>query len=130
MKTLANCDNIEFMQQTYKIIDAIKEYLTETKIMEIRKRVPDTEGMSEEEKAEVLKKAGYENLMEMIKTALDTNAEKTLHVLGLVCFCKDDKEIKTNRRMLQEAIDALADESVLGFFISAIHSVSKISKIM
>lgn len=130
MKTLANCDNIEFMQQTYKIIDAIKEYLTETKIMEIRKRVPDTEGMSEEEKAETLKQAGYNNLMEMIKTALDTNADKTLHVLGLVCFCKTDDEIKTNRRMLQEAIEALTDESVLGFFISAIQSVSKISKAM
>lgn len=37
MKTLANCDNIEFMQQTYKIIDAVKEYLTETKIMESAK---------------------------------------------------------------------------------------------
>ena len=130
MKTLATCDNIEFMQQTYKIIDAVKEYITETKIMEIRKKVPDTEGMSEEEKAETLKQAGYNNLLEMIKTALDTNAEKTLHVLGLVCFCENDDEIKTNRRMLQEAIDALADESVLGFFISAIQSVSKISKVM
>lgn len=130
MKTLANCDNIEFLQQTYKIADAVKAYITETKILEIRKRIPDTTGMNADEKKEAIKKAASENLLEMIKTALNDNAEETVRILGLICFTEDEKSLKTDRKIMTEAVGALSNENVLDFFISLLQSIAKISKIM
>lgn len=128
MKTLANCDNIEFMQQTYKIADAVKEYLTETNIMELRKRLPDTSGMNEEEKKVALRKASAENLLEMVRVALVEHTADTLKLLGLVCFCEDTETLRTDRKILSEAMSAITDENVLDFFISLMQSAVKISK--
>lgn len=118
------------MQQTYKIADAVKGYLTETKIMELRKRVPDTANMGDEEKKVVLRKAATDNLMEMIRTALVEHAEDTLKILGLICFCEDDETLRKDRNIMTEAVSALSDANVLDFFISLMQSVAKISKIM
>ena len=128
MKTLANCDNIEFMQQTYKIADAVKEYLTETNIMELRKRLPDVSGMNEEEKKAALRKASAENLLEMVRVALVEHTTDTLKLLGLVCFCEDEKTLRTDRTILSEAMSAITDPNVLDFFISLMQSAVKISK--
>lgn len=130
MKTLANCDNIEFMQQTFRIFDDVKDYLTETKLLEIRKKMPDTKGMSKEEEAEAIKKQVTANITEMLKTALMDNAEQTLRILGLICFCEDEKVLKSDRKIMTEAVAALCDENVLDFFISVMQSLTKISRIM
>ena len=130
MKTLANCDNIEFLQQTYKITDAVKAYINETKIMEIRKKIPDTTGMDDDEKKEVLHEAATKNLMEMIHSALVENTTETLKILGLICFCEDEETLKSDRKLLSEAIAALCDENVLDFFISLMQSIVKLSKAM
>lgn len=130
MKTLANCDNIEFMQQTYKIADTIKAYLTKTKIMELRKRMPNTDGMTDEEKTEAIRKAASENLMEIIRVALVEHAEETLNILGLICFIEDKEQLRTDRNILNESVSALLDVNVLDFFISLMQSVAKISKVM
>ena len=130
MKTLANCDNIEFMQQTYKIADAVKGYLTETKIMDLRKRIPDTSNMSEEEKKTKLRKAATDNIMEMIHTALVEHAEDTLRILGLICFCEDSEMLRKDRNIMIESVSALSEPSVIDFFISLMRSVVKISKTM
>ena len=130
MKTLANCDNIEFMQQTYKIADTVKAYLTKTKIMELRKRMPNTDGMTDEEKTEVIRKAASENLMEIIRVALVEHAEETLSILGLICFIEDKEQLRTDRSILNESVSALLDVNVLDFFISLMQSVAKISKVM
>lgn len=131
MKTLANCDNIEFFQQTYKIVDAVKAYLNETNIMEIRKRIPDTSSLkTEEEKKEAIRKGAAENLMEMIRTALAEHTAETLKVLGLICFCEDEEKLRTDRTILSESVAALCDPNVLDFFISLMQSVVKISRVM
>lgn len=130
MKTLANCDNIEFLQQTYRIADAVKAYITETNILEIRKRIPETKGMNQEEKQAVLRKAAADNILEMVRVALVEHTEDTLTVLGLICFTEDKETIKNDRKLMTEAVKALTDESVLDFFISLMQSVVKISKAM
>lgn len=131
MKTLANCNNIEFFQQTYKIVDAVKAYLTETNIMEIRKKLPDvSELKSETEKKEIIRKAAMENIMEMVRVALVEHGTETLKVLGLICFCEDEETLKNDRNILSESVEALCDTNVLDFFISLMQSVVKISKVM
>lgn len=130
MKTLANCDNIEFMQQTYKIADAVKGYLTETKIMDLRKRIPDTSNMSEEEKKTTFRKAATDNIMDMIRVALIEHAEDTLRILGLICFCEDSETLRKDRNIMIESVSALSEPSVIDFFISLMRSVAKLSKTM
>lgn len=130
LKTLANCDNIEFLQQTYKIADAVKAYLNETNILEIRKRVPDVSKLNEEEKKEALRKAASANILEMVRTALVEHTEDTLKVIGLICFCEDIEKIRKDRGMLLEAVNALSDRNVLDFFISLMQSITKFSNIM
>lgn len=131
MKTLANCDNIEFFQQTYKIVDAVKAYLNETNIMEIRKRIPDVSKLeTEEEKKEALRKGASENLMDMIRTALVEHTAETIKILGLICFCEDEEKLKNDRTLISEAVAALCDANVIDFFISLMQSVTKITNVM
>lgn len=131
MKTLANCNNIEFLQQTYKISTAVKEYLEETKILEVRNNIPEAvKKLASEEKKEAMKKVAADNIFEMVRIALEENAEKTLEILGLICFTDDKESVKADRKIMTEAVSALCDENVLDFFLSLMQSVIKISKIM
>ena len=41
MKTLANCNPVEFLVQTNKIRKAVWDWLSLTQVMEIRKNLPE-----------------------------------------------------------------------------------------
>lgn len=130
IKTLANCDNVEFLSQTYKIADAVSAYVSELKIQEIRKKIPDVSNMDNDAKKKALNEAAKKNILEILRNALVENTEDTLKILGLICFCEDIEAVKNDRKLISEAMAALCDESVLDFFISVLQSLVKISKIL
>ena len=115
MKTLANCTTVEFLKQSNKIRHAVSEYLSETKILDIRKNKPAIkDSMSEEEKKAAYREQAKKNISDMLDTALEENAEATTRILALLCFIDDEKEAEKMDPF--EVLDVLMSERVLNFF--------------
>ena len=130
MKNLANCTPVEFLRQTNKIRHSVQNWLKDTKILDVRKNKPNlieiTDKMSDEEKAKVIeqnrviaRKQAMINLSDMLDIALDSHAEQTLEVLGLMCFVDPEKvnECKPTA-LIKEFGVMIADEDILDFFTS------------
>ena len=133
MKTLANCNAVDFLTQTNKIRKAVAKWLTDTDIMNIRKHLPPApalkEGMEQDEVDKVmaehqkaLQAQSKQNMMDMLDAVLDEHPMETLEILGMVCFL-EPKEIEKVRgiELLNAGMDALTDPEVLRFFTSLVN---------
>ena len=122
MKTLANCTPREFLVQTNKIRKRASEWLTKTRILEIREKQPVfKEGMTREEMKEARRKQVRENLTEMLDSMLDEYPEETAELLGLVCFIEpEDLDNYKMTDFLRAVTEIINDQAVLDFFISLI----------
>lgn len=132
MKTLANCTPREFMKQTNRIRISAEKWLTATKILEIRKRMPDLPApTTSKDKAEIQKamderreafaKQTRENLFAMLEAMFDTNADETLELLALCCFVEpEDVDKHTMSEYLANIGELMADAGVLSFFDSLV----------
>lgn len=131
MKTLVNCTPTEFLSQTYKIKQSVAKWLTDTDIMNIRKRMPEglkkvSEGGTEEERKallennkELLAKQARENLSAIFDAVMAEHPAETLEVLALVCFIEPSEVDKHPMREYLMAFNELInDEAVIGFFTS------------
>ena len=120
MKTLANCTPKEFLVQTNKIRKSAEKWLSLTKIMEIRKRLPEVEAdASEEDKMAALEKQVRLNLSTMLDAILDEYPDETAELLGLLCFI-DPKDLDNHSMLeiLANVTEILNSEEVLSFFTS------------
>lgn len=130
MKNLANCTPVEFLKQTNKIRHAVQTWLKDTKILDIRKNKPVfvqiTEGMTEEEKDNALlenkrraREQAMKNISDMLDVALEENTEKTLELLGMMCFIEpaDVYDYKVPV-LLKEFWQMLSDKDIIDFFTS------------
>ena len=120
MKTLANCTPKEFLVQTNKIRKSAEKWLSLTKIMEIRKRLPEVEAdASEEEKKAALENQVRLNLSTMLDAILDEYPDETAELLGLLCFI-DPKDLDNHSMLeiLANVTEILNSEEVLSFFMS------------
>lgn len=130
MKTLATCKPSEFLAQTNKIRKAVDRWLTDTDIMNIRKRMPAYEKAGEnataDEKVRVIQRNAEldreqtrKNLNAILDAMLDEHPNETLEILALCCFVEpakvDDYPIGS---YLQAITDLISDETVIGFFSS------------
>lgn len=132
MKTLANCTPREFLKQTNRIRIAADEWLTATKILEIRQRMPELPEARKPDSKEELKediearrKAFADqmrnNTFAMLEAMLDTNADKTEELLALVCFVEPkDADKYTMSEYLACIGELLTDAGVLSFFDSLV----------
>ena len=132
MKNLANCKPSEFLKQTNLIRKAVAKWLTDTDIINIRKRMPvyevATPGASAEDRAEVVKRNAdlqrvqvRENLNAILDAMLEDHPDETLEVLALCCFVDpehvDDYPIKEYLSAINELI---TDEAVISFFTTLV----------
>ena len=132
MKTLANCTPREFLKQTNRIRISADKWLTATKILEIRKRMPEIPAPTEtKDKAELQKaiearkeafaKQTRENLFAMLEAMLETNADETLELLALCCFIEpEDVDNYTMSELLVGIGELLNDAGVISFFDSLV----------
>ena len=132
MKTLANCTPREFLKQTNRIRIAADEWLTATKILEIRQRMPELPEATKPDSKEELKeniearRKAFANQMRdntfaMLEAMLDTNADKTEELLCLVCFVEPkDANKHTMSEYLACLGELLTDAGVLSFFDSLV----------
>lgn len=125
-KNLANCKPSEFLKQTYKIKKSVEKWLTDTDILNIRKKLPDpvvsddlTKEEAESERNRRIREQMKSNFMAILDAILDTHADETLEVLALLCFVEpenvDDHEIGFYLDNFSEIIN---NQSVIGFFTS------------
>ena len=79
VKNIANCKPSEFLKQTNAIRHYVAKWCELTKVMEIRKHLPDIpEGAPKEEKDRLIKEQNFKNFSDMLDRALDEYPEETL----------------------------------------------------
>jgi hypothetical protein len=130
LKTLVSCKPSEFLRQTNKIKKSVEKWLTDTDILNIRKRMPALEavpiGATVEERKAIVernKKLTSEqvkkNLSAMLDAILEEHPEETMEILGLCCFVEpdhvDDYKVVDYLTALNSLI---SDKVVLDFFTS------------
>lgn len=130
LKTLVTCKPTEFLRQTNRIKKAVEKWLTDTDILNIRKRLPALTpmpmGASEEERKAIFEanrrlseEQAKKNLSAMFDAILDEHPEETLELLGLCCFIEpehiDDYKVSD---YLDAFNSIISDRAVIDFFIS------------
>ena len=122
MKTLANCTPREFLVQTNKIRKSVASWLELTKVLEIRKRLPDTKkDASDAERREAVQEQVKKNATAMLDAILEEHPEETAELLGLLCFV--DPEDLDNHSMTEffgAVAEILNSPEILDFFTSLV----------
>ena len=130
MKTLADCKPSEFLRQTNRIRKAVEKWLTDTDILNIRKRMavlePVDKNAPEDEQKEVQKRNAKavraqvrKNLGAIMDAALEEHPDETLEVLALLCFVEpEDADNHPVSEYLTAFTNLISDEAVIGFFSS------------
>lgn len=130
IKTLANCNEIEFLRQTNKIRKAVQNWLTVTDVANIRNRVPEYKSIQKdateeerkkiaEENKELSRKQMMDNLDKMLDAMLEEHPEETVEVMKLCCFV--DPSEKTSRHItfyMSAFTEMMGNEDVIDFFRS------------
>ena len=130
MKTLVNCTPEEFLVQTNKIRKSVWKWLTDTDVLNIRRRMPEYEkadtNASIEDRKKVLehnkeleRQQTKENLSAILDAMLEDHPKETLEVIALCCFI-EPKDINNYavRDILTSIAELLNDEVVISFFTS------------
>ena len=120
MKTLANCNPVEFLVQTNKIRKAVWNWLSLTKVMEIRKKLPKyAPDVTPEEKQEILMAQMKSNAKEMLDMILEEHPQETAELLGLMCFVEpDDLPNHKMSEFLGAITELISTPEVVDFFMS------------
>ena len=114
MKTLANCAPREFLYQTNRIRKRAERWLSATRVMEIRTRLPE-----DLDDPEAVARQVRENAAAVLDAALEAHPEETAELLGLLCFIEPED---LDRHPMAELLGGLAEllqcREVVDFFIS------------
>lgn len=129
MKTLATCSPVEFLVQTNKIRRSVESWLTLTKVMEIRKRLPE---LPQGAKPEDIKKARQEqakkNFSAILDSVLEEHPQETAELLGLLCFIEpEDLENHSMLEIISAVNELIPSPEVLSFFTSLTQLVQSVT---
>lgn len=130
LKTLATCKPSEFLRQTNRIKKSAEKWLTDTDIINIRKRMPVLEMVpqngTEEERNAVFNRnkakaqeQAKANISAMLDAILDDHPDETLELLALCCFVEPENvDDYTVGEYLTAFNSLINDKAVLDFFTS------------
>lgn len=129
MKTLATCSPVEFLVQTNKIRRSVESWLTLTKVMEIRKRLPDLpQGAKPEDVKKALQEQAKKNFSAILDSVLEEHPQETAELLGMLCFIEpDDLENHSMREIISSVNELIASPEVLSFFTSLMQLVRTVT---
>ncbi len=120
MKTLANCNPKEFLVQTNKIRRHVERWLSLTKVLEIRKRMPAIdENATPDERRKAVSEQIKKNANDVLSAVMEEHPDETAELLGLLCFV--DPEDLENHKMtefLGAFTEIVESPEVIGFFTS------------
>ena len=120
MKNIANCTPREFLRQTNKIRKAVSNWLTLTKVMDIRKRLPQIpDDATEEQKDALIEAQVKDNINAVLDVIMDEHPDETADLMGLMCFIEpEDLDNHSMSEILGSVAEMLNCQDVLDFFIS------------
>ena len=120
MKTLANCNPLEFLTQTNKIRKSAENWLTLTKVLEIRKHLPEINpNATAKEASDAFNKQIQKNLSDMLTAVLEEYPKETAELLCLICFI-DPKDMENHSmiELLESIREIINNAEVISFFAS------------
>lgn len=122
MKTLATCTPREFLRQTARIRHKVADWLDVTKILEIRKNVPDIpKDATEAERQALIQKQVKSNLSKILDAILDEHPDETLDLLALMCFIEPEDVDNYSVEFYFDALaELLSNKAVIRFFTSLV----------
>ena len=120
MKNLANCKPSEFLAQTNRIRKSVSKWLTDTDVVNIRKRMPKlSEDATDEEQKQAYEKQISINFDAIMDAILEEHPQETLELLALMCFVEpenaDDHEVT---EYLESFSELIGNKAVISFFTS------------
>lgn len=129
IKTLANCNDEDFLRQTNKIRRAVEKWLTITEIKKIRERMPKIKPIPEgldKKQAELIEKENErhktqqmkKNLDDILDAVLEEHPKETLEIIKLCCFVDPSDETHKITYYMAAFAEMFANEDVLNFFTS------------
>lgn len=123
-KTLANCTLYEFLRQANKIRKAVGDYYTECNFGEIIKRKPEFPvGADEATMQKIAKDFRMKQISDCLDVCLETNVEKTVEVIGLMCFMnKEEAEKMPANVFMGLALELISSQEVIDFFSKMVQS--------
>lgn len=123
-KTLANCSLYEFLRQANKIRKVVGDYYTACNFGEIIKRKPEFPvGADEETMQKIAKDFRMKQISDCLDVCLETNVEKTVEVIGLMCFMdKEEAEKMPANVFMGLALELISSQEVLDFFSKMVRS--------
>lgn len=129
MKTLATCSPVEFLVQTNKIRRSVESWLTLTKVMEIRKRLPELpQGAKPEDVKKARKEQAKKNFSAILDSVLEEHPQETAELLGLLCFIEpEDLENHSMLEIISSVNELIASPEVLSFFTSLTQLVQTVT---
>lgn len=124
MKTLANCNLKEFLQQTNKIRHKAADFYDVIGIADIRKTMPIMTGKETPEEAEKKRiEQGKKNLSAIIDKCLDANIDATIEIIGLMCFKTPEEAEKMDAtEFIDVVFEIIGSERVMNFFTKMVKS--------
>lgn len=141
MKNLAACKPSEFIAQTAKIKNAVKDWVEVIDLMKIRATKPvylayPIDATKEErerifeQNEELKKKQAMENVNKILDNMLVSHPQETLNVLALCCFVEpehvDDHSVD---EYLQCIMEMVQNKSVVNFFSLLAHLQTPVKNI-
>ena len=128
MKNLANCGPREFLRQTTRVRHAVKNWLTLTEIMSIRRRTPALPAdLPEDERNKRLTEQARDNLDAMLDAVMEKHPDETVEVLALCCFIEpEDADDHPMSEYLGAIGEILEDQNVMRFFTSLMRLGSRL----
>lgn len=122
MKTLANCTPREFLKQTARIRHTVEDWLDATKILDIRKNIPEIpKDATPEEKQKIVYGQAKKNLSKILDAILYEHPDETLDLLGLLCFIEpEDVDNHPVDFYLDAVSDLISNRAVIRFFTSLV----------
>lgn len=130
LKTLATCKPSEFLRQTNRIKKSVEKWLTDTDIINIRKRLPVLEivpkDASDEERIQIATRnkrlsdeQAKRNISAMLDAILEEHPDETLEVLALCCFVEpDDADNHSVSEYITAFNSLISEKAVVDFFTS------------
>lgn len=129
MKTLATCSPVEFLVQTNKIRRSVESWLTLTKVMEIRKRLPELpQGAKPEDVKKARQEQAKKNFSSILDSVLEEHPQETAELLGMLCFVEpEDLGNHSMLEIISSVNELIASPEVLSFFTSLTQLVQTVT---
>lgn len=133
MKNLATCKPSEFIAQTAKIKNAVKNWVEVIDLMKIRSNQPvykpypidataEERALIAKENAEIKQKQLVDNLNKIFDNMLVLHPKETLDVLALCCFVEPSEvDNYTMDEYMECIMEMLQNKSVVNFFSLLAH---------